>query len=333
LHGAVSRGLALACAEVASGDDEGMMYFQFAPVSGGPVRRSPYCSRNYLLPLRWQLGREDVWVNCRYWSPNRGVLESVFRYRLADLRNGRLVHGRGAREGVNWADPFCGAGPVNEAMLLAGCAEFDPVHLWWAYLPVAEDQVLQFVLFNVDGPFKRVGGKAGGVGAIVTTTGAKEFRRPRWTFKVHRWRTTWDAKAGRWKGGKWSFEESIEVGFKEPFQALARGSDYYFLTRSGKLYRAPKAPKGKPRPLLRVWAEDGQPIKAFLQDADAGKTYLFCPPGRKGGKPVYFELGPRPRPLGYDPALFRPDPKVPVPLRDVLAYAQVLVALKKVKVK
>jgi hypothetical protein len=122
------------------------------------------------------------------------------------------------------------------------------------------------------------------------------------------------------------------VGFQEPFQVLGRGKGYYFVTRSGKLYRAPPAAKGKPRRLEAVWADRRRPIEALLTDVDGGRTYLFCRPAKGGERPTFFELGPKPRPVAYKLAAARPGQR-PEVLTRLLRYADTLVALKRLQLK
>ena len=80
-----------------------------------------------------------------------------------------------------------------------------------------------------------------------------------------------------------------------------------------------------------VWDDDRRPVVAFLTDADADRTFLFCKPD-KDGKGVYFEMDAKPDPQVYDTSKV-PEAKPDDPLPAVLAYAQILLADKKIKDK
>jgi len=96
------------------------------------------------------------------------------------------------------------------------------------------------------------------------------------------------------------------VGFREDFQVLSRGDDFYFLTRSGKLYVAPKPARGRNRVMRPVWIDAKRRIETFVTDADTRRTFLFCrqPPGAASA--AFFELGGKPALVEYDPVQFRP---------------------------
>jgi hypothetical protein len=190
---------------------------------------------------------------------------------------------------------------------------------WFDYLSTGERQVRMFTLTNTGDVFRPGGSE-------------RPAERPRWSLAVHACENRWDSAAGTWRtAGKWTKEGTIDPGFKEPFQVVGKGEDYYFITRSGKVYMAQRPARGKGRKMVALWA-DARRVVAFLTDADTGRTFLFCRPAKPGERPVYWELGPRPRPLGYDPALAKPS-KAPGPLRAVLHYARILVALRKVKAR
>jgi hypothetical protein len=121
------------------------------------------------------------------------------------------------------------------------------------------------------------------------------------------------------------------VAFREPFQVLGKGDDYYFVTASGRLFRTRKPAKGKQRPCVPVWSDASRPIRAFITDADAGRTFLFVGPEKKGGKPAFFEVSDRPRLVEYDPGCAAPLKEGPERLRRVTHYARVLLVHKLVK--
>src|SRR5262249_13911428 len=154
--------------------------------------------------------------------------------------------------------------------------------------------------------------------------------KPRWNLSMHSFRDRWDRNRGKWADkGRWRFEGYVEVAFQEPFQALRQGDDFFFLTRSGRLFVAPKPARGTNRTIRAVWDDPRRRVLTFLTDADSGRTFLFCKAAR-GGKPAWFELSARPRPVAYDPPELKGAPKDPA-LRQAFACARVLLAAGKVK--
>ncbi len=131
----------------------------------------------------------------------------------------------------------------------------------------------------------------------------------------HRWKTRWaDAE-----------EEKFAVPFREPFMTYIRDRDFWFVTESGKLY---KAPAGDKRKVEVMWDEEASPIRALITDADTDRTFAFTEPaeGTKAS-PLYFEVGVKPVPKPYE----RRNPKdfkVPKPLDALLSYVDVLVTDK-----
>src|SRR5205823_930686 len=119
-------------------------------------------------------------------------------------------------------------------------------------LPVGQYRVKQFILTNLRGRITQAG-KTGLLAAYAIDLTEEEMNNPVWSLTVHDYEASWDGKAKRWKHGKWVKEETIDVGFREPFRVLARGDDYFFLTDSGRLFCAPKPAKGKHRKMNVVW--------------------------------------------------------------------------------
>jgi hypothetical protein len=195
--------------------------------------------------------------------------------------------------------PFVLAEPLMP-LREAGSSLRDP-HLHYDYLPVNPGEVRLLVLTDV--PAR--GGR----------------KRRGWSFTVHTYRARKATKGKGWSWGKWAREAAIEVAFKEPFQALAQGDDYYLVTASGRLYRAPKPAKGADRRNEAVWDDGRRPIVAFIRDADAHRTFLFCKQAKGEERPVYFELSPKPKPKPYDLAEIK-EPKAKEPLRSTLRYAR-----------
>jgi hypothetical protein len=179
--------------------------------------------------------------------------------------------------------------------------------VYYDYLPSSGREVRLLVLTNVP-PGLKPKPKWGftgriGPGDIPDPPPSKEELKKvlKWSFTVHRYRlrSAEKDKLG-WTPGSWSKEGTIAVGFQEGFQVLGLGGDYYFVTDSGKLYRAPKPAKGTHRALQEVWADGKRPIAGLVQDVDAGRTFLFCKPASPKDKPVYFEMAPTARPRPCD---------------------------------
>jgi hypothetical protein len=161
---------------------------------------------------------------------------------------------------------------------------------------------------------------------------AEEQKNPKWSFTIHRYDGRWKQKDKEWGNGKWTKEGTIEIGFIEPFQALVKEEDYFFVTESRRLFVARKPTKGSERKLTAVWNEPDRPITAILTDADADRTFLFVAAKEKGGKPAFFELSDKPKLEEYDPASV-PLPRLEEPHRTLLHLARILAAQKKIKSK
>ncbi len=78
-------------------------------------------------------------------------------------------------------------------------------------------------------------------------------------------------------GGRWDFAwkelERFAADFQEQFMIFAKGSTYFFVMESGKVYMAKKAEKGE-RKLELVWADEKRTIVAIIDDQDRGKVFL-----------------------------------------------------------
>jgi hypothetical protein len=249
---------------------------------------------------------------------------------MDELIKGKLVAGPGAKYSIS-DEPFARSLALHYARLLAVVVDDFEHQLHFDYLPVAEDEVLLFQLCNVAGAGDpKAMAKAGNLGGWSFDYGAEEYKKPHWSLTVFRYRCTWDAEKKQWGERKSSREGEIAVGFREPFHALSKGDDYYFLTDSGRLYRAPKPKEGADRAMECVWDDAKQPITAFLTDANADRSFLFCKPAEEGGKGVYFELSDKPEPRAYDASAV-PAAKADDPLPGVRAYAKLLLADGRIK--
>src|SRR5260370_4429644 len=76
-----------------------------------------------------------------------------------------------------------------------------------------------------------------------------------------RWEVEWDQKAG----------DTIEADFSDGFYVWAKGDDFFFVTRSGRLYYSKKAPSGK-RKATALWT-DGRLLRDPIYDAGRFKDY------------------------------------------------------------
>ncbi len=138
----------------------------------------------------------------------------------------------------------------------------------------------------------------------------------------------WDAKAERWAVTVGKAEPPFPVPFCEEFYAFVRKDVFYFLTASGKLYRAPEPASGRPRAVEEAWCDKKYPIVAVIDDADAGKTYLFAKNTKEGSThDFYFELESPGRFDAFARASLKPARGTP-PLKMLLEYTQVLGRMK-----
>jgi hypothetical protein len=282
-----------------------------APLEG---ERSPLrvvCTWSDQGSPRWHVGHGACWIG-RCYTPGgipHYTADDLDRYELLAFLRGQLratpeAEGRGPDRGR-----FASEGPMR-VIRTFGDRRRPRSEIEYDYLSVGNDKVRTFLLTN----FVR-----------------KERVRPRWSFTVHSYSTRWREDWSAWDWGNWFLEESIEVAFREPFQVLGKGCDYYFVTASGRLFLARKAAKGKQRPCVPVWSDARRRIRALITDADANRTFLFVGPAKKGGKPAFFELSARPRLVEYDPRSAKPLKEGPERLRRVTHYARVLLAHKVVK--
>jgi hypothetical protein len=280
-------------------------------------------------PTRWQVGHSALWVadSSRWEYADQPCNDTAIRYELADLFAGRRVIGPKAKPCKEFSGThFVFPDPIADARFLGDKEEYATV-VHYDYLPAARDMLRLFLITNVGG--------RGKPGFKTDQLIVRSFPRnvpEKWSFTCFSYRADWDAKKERWYPKPEVEECTFDLAFREPFQALARGEDYYFLTASGKLYRAPKPAKGKHRTVEMVWDAAKSPIVAFIQDADRNRTFLFCDSGPKGkGGRCVFELASGVRLRFYDKALFKPGDQGPDKLRQVLGYARVLETLGYIK--
>lgn len=277
------------------------------------VTQGRRCSESDRSPFRWQLDHNALWVSsdCKALNPPSppGVGGRYLqRIDMAEFsKKGEYIfHRQDSRFSDN-----------TPAALLGGDVYSSNYFLYYDYLPAGKAQARQFMVTNLTSK------------PIDRERDFKDGNPPSSVFSSYISDSHWDAKEGAWKEHPWKLEWSIPPTFQEPFQALGLGDDFYFVTRSGTLFRAAKTAKGKDRTLALVWDGKERPIKAFVSDAKTGKTFLFVPPAKEGGRRAFFELSAEPKLEEYDPKLV-PLPKLEEPHRTILHDARILVALKKI---
>lgn len=274
-----------------------------------------------------------LWVSSAISPLGKGdtslLAERLMRYRLEEFKEGKLVTAPGAASDSEFASRFAPASPVKDFRILGRMCAFK-ANLWYDYLPTGEAEVLLFALTDARGSFDDAGG-TGEVSARVVRLTPEEKETPKWTLSVWAYAgAKFDKDKGFWKLGGWTRKEWITPRFEEPFRVAAVGDAYYFVTESGKVFRSPKGEKGKDRPLETVWDDKTRPVKAYLTDADSGKSFCFVPPAKEGEKAGYFELSAKPEvlPCPAEP-LVALKPKDPMP--SMLKLAQFLKDQKKIK--
>ncbi|HEX4611141.1 MAG TPA: hypothetical protein VH092_23320 [Urbifossiella sp.] len=113
----------------------------------------------------------------------------------------------------------------------------------------------------------------------------------------------------------------LRAGFSEPFQAYLVGEDYYFLTRSGSVYRSTPPPKGQPRTMAAVWDAPRPRVRFVVSDGHRPGVHFLVVSHERGWG--YFPLGHDPR-----PQVLIPNPNETDPIEAVY---EVAVALREKK--
>jgi hypothetical protein len=122
----------------------------------------------------------------------------------------------------------------------------------------------------------------------------------------------------------------FDAGFCEPFMTYQAGKSYYFLTRSGRLFKTTASEGGKVV-VAAYWDDKRRPIQAIISDSDNNRSFAFA--GTKEGwqtKGVYFELGPKADPAEYDVSKIE-SAKAEAPLPLLRQLTQVLIDEGKIK--
>lgn len=303
--------VALVSGQVIAGEKDyidpwGGIHFWTAPVTA-PVRarRAIVCEPSSGLPAHWAVAHGGLWFGHSYAMFGYGVMweqasEGLAWYDLPAMLNGVRKRTPEPQAGVV-LQSFSGRTPASRVRALWLVARFQQEQ-YYDTLPLGRFSARQFILTNVRGRVLAVA-KTNGLEASKLDATSEEQCNPRWTLTVYGFKGAWDSKAKRWAPGRWTKDETIAVGFKEDFRVLAKGDDYYFLTSSGALYRAPKPARGTHRKMERLWVNRSDPITAFITDVDGGKTFLFRD---RGKKPAGFQLDKAVRAKEYGPKLFKP---------------------------
>lgn len=132
---------------------------------------------------------------------------------------------------------------------------------------------------------------------------------------------TWNAQEEKWKVEQAKEPDEIfPSAFMEEFYVFVRGEDYYFVTRTGRLFLAKKPASGQKRQMRLLWQDEERPIVAILDDTDKGCTWLVA--REKGPKSLdgwFLELKEEPEPLMFS-LKNCPNLKTAEPLRTILQY-------------
>ena len=272
---------------------------------------------------RWSVGCGNVWVTHFDWF--------IYRYDLGEFAKGRIqtVPGENPEE----ASHYLRIEPAEDVKWLGSMTRFQ-AKAYFDVAPVAPNRLRTFVLTNVRGRLVRITGKTEGL--LLTGYEPKiseeDKKVPYWAMNVYECKKDWNPRLRVWESEyEWRLVESILPSFREEFQVIAKGNDYYFLTSPGKLYRTgPFRILVGGRKIEPVWTDAAQPITHYLTDADADRTFLFCKPAKEGEPGVFFELGPKPEPKPYDLSKVKPS-KADEPLKGVLERARFLADQKLLK--
>jgi hypothetical protein len=271
-------------------------------------------------PVRWHVSHSRIWA-----IDGTSHVEWVYRYELGEFLKGRAVTPR--MEGIGLAgeektpNPDLVLRPLFDIRIAGRSCAVKGQQVHCDILPVSRNELVLFALTNIP----------------ADPADQAERETPLWSMRAER--STWVFEKNpfekntpkEWRQGMFVPVDTFEIAFKEPFQTLAKGEVYYFLTASGKLYRTgPRALWTGRRNIEPVWDDAKRPITHFLTDADADRTFLFCKAAKEGEPGVFFELGPKPEPKPYDLSKVKPS-TADEPLKGVLERARFLADQKLLK--
>lgn len=285
---------------------------------------------------RWHMAHGAFWGCLDIDAYNKTTLHEdvLFQANLSGLLKGRFLAGPDDRllatkEPVEWSPTHFAYDPLDWLRTYASRVDFRP-EFYRDCLAVGPNEVRTFLLMNIPDRLASPSLPPRLRGTVFLLN-KEEQRIPVWSLNVYRLKARWDRTDAVWRDNdEWKTDEQIEVAFREPFRVFGRGTDYYFLTDSGSVYRAPEpARKGMPRQVLPIYQSASRPIIAAISDADSERTYLFVE-SAKG--PAFFELSDKPELVAYDPKV-ADVPEGDEPLRSVMHKARVLAALGKIKGK
>ena len=278
-------------------------------------------------PVRWHVTKNACYVVEATCGAGLSSIEVLHRFDLEELLAGKVQSTFAEHKGPKRDYRFTPASPGRRVRLFGLGSNFDH-EVFYDYLPDGDRAARQFVLTNTRGKvMSKVFVDRPTISWIEQTPDERD--NPHWSFTVHRCSSVWDKKARRWKPGPWSKEADLPVAFKEHFQAMPKGDDWFFLTSSGKLFVAKKPAKGGKRKNVLVYGDAKRPIRGTIVDAREQRRFLFLDTA-KG--PAFFELSDKPRFVVYDPK----EAKMPTgdePLRSIMHKARILAALGKIKGK
>ena len=114
--------------------------------------------------------------------------------------------------------------------------------------------------------------------------------------------------------------ENIEARFEVPFQAYVIGDDYYFVTKTGEVYIAVPAKKGKDRVTVKWDATMPRVAYVISEGERSGVHFLITARDKTGWH--YYHLGPEPKPLLLSEEKPYPADKEPVEVRRTGGVAE-----------